>query len=256
MAFENGNGNSMYMPVAPAGYGGGFGNFGGDGWWIILLLLCGWGGFGGMNGMGMWPMMNASMGGYELYPWLNNSQNNNDGFRDVLLGISGVNQNICTTGNAVTGAVRDGFYSAEIGANNRQTANMQQMFGLQGIMQQGFAANAAETADVKYTIAQEACATRSASSQDTQKILDKLCQLELDNVKAQYAAEQRENNQLRTELMYARGQASQIEQTYTLTNGQYNRLKNCPVPSQPVYGTQPIFTCGGNGSGCGCGGVA
>ena len=40
---ENGsNGsNGMVMPVAPmygGGYGNGFGNFGGDGWWIILLF--------------------------------------------------------------------------------------------------------------------------------------------------------------------------------------------------------------------------
>ena len=30
----------------------------------------------------------------------------------------------------------------------------------------------------------------------------------------------------------------------------YNRLSNCPVPSVPVYGRQPIFTCN---NGCGCG---
>ena len=53
--------------------------------------------------------------------------------------------------------------------------------------------------------------------------------------------------------------ASQTAQTAQILHGQtaevdalYNRLKNCPVPAQPVYGSQPIFTCGGNG-GCGCG---
>jgi hypothetical protein len=59
-------------------------------------------------------------------------------------------------------------------------------------------------------------------------------------------------------------QASQTAQTAQILAGQaaeidgvYNRLKNCPVPSMPVYGNQPIFTCGGNngGCGCGCGGV-
>ncbi len=33
----------------------------------------------------------------------------------------------------------------------------------------------------------------------------------------------------------------------------YNRLSNCPVPSTPVYGRTPIFTCNNNGCGCGCG---
>ena len=32
----------------------------------------------------------------------------------------------------------------------------------------------------------------------------------------------------------------------------YNRLSNCPVPSTPVYGRTPIFTCPAN-NGCGCG---
>lgn len=31
----------------------------------------------------------------------------------------------------------------------------------------------------------------------------------------------------------------------------YNRLSNCPVPTTPVYGRTPIFTCNGNSCGCG-----
>ena len=61
--------------------------------------------------------------------------------------------------------------------------------------------------------------------------------------------------------MYARGQASQIEQTAQIKAGQQNtanqlisELRSCPIPAQPVYGSQPIFTCGGNTyGGCGCG---
>ena len=35
----------------------------------------------------------------------------------------------------------------------------------------------------------------------------------------------------------------------------YNRLSNCPVPTVPVYGRQPIFQCNNNtGCGCGCNG--
>ena len=47
-------GTNTYMPVMPAGYGGGFGDGMGSGWWIILLFLFmgfGGGGFGyGNNG--------------------------------------------------------------------------------------------------------------------------------------------------------------------------------------------------------------
>ena len=36
----------------------------------------------------------------------------------------------------------------------------------------------------------------------------------------------------------------------------YNRLNTCPVPTTPVYGRTPIFTCNNNGCGCGCNGNA
>ena len=146
MALTDENGTGMVMPVAPMyGNGNGSGFFGGDWAWIILLLLIGgngWG-FGGGFGGGMWPMMmGGAMNGFGLdylYPWLNNSQHISDGFRDqmlqtsigdlrndvtagfgnVQLGIAGINQNICQTGNAITGAISSGFSSAEVAANAR-----------------------------------------------------------------------------------------------------------------------------------------
>ncbi len=292
MALTDENGSGMVMPVQPM-YGGGYGNggsgfFGGDWAWIILLLLIGgngWG-FGGFGG-GMMPwMMGGAMNGFGLdylYPWLNNSQHISDGFRDqnlqtsisglqnsvtagfgdVQLGIAGINQNLCQTGNAITGAVRDGFYGAEIAANGRQMANMQQLFGIQSAQQECCCENRAAIADTKYTIAAEACATRQANADNTQKILDKLCQLELDGVKRQVADEQRENANLRSDLQYARNQADRTAQTALFQQGLtnevdalYNRLKNCPVNTVPVYGSQPIFTCPQTvnpGCGCGCG---
>lgn len=173
---ENGGTNTT-MLVQPSGFGGGYGNnggfFGNDFAWIILLLLIGGGGWGmggfGMGGM-MWPMMMGGMNGFGLdylYPWLNNSQHISDGFRDqylntqigdlrtdvnrgfgdVQLGIAGVNQNICQTGNgivsAVTGAqnaVSQQLYNNEIASLNRsfaeQTANMQGFNGVQAQLAQ------------------------------------------------------------------------------------------------------------------------
>ena len=250
---NEGNGG-FYMPVAPAGaaYGNGGGLFGGDGsiWGLLLvLLLCGngmWGGFGGMGGM-MWPMMMGGMGaGFGLdylYPWLNNSEHISGGFRDqqmssqlqgiqgsitsgfgdVQLGLAGVNQNICQTGNNITGAVRDGFYGAEIAANGRATANMQQLFGVQTAIADGSAKQLASAADLKYTIAAEECATRSASANNTrdiidsqnrgiQTIMDKLCALELDGYK-------RENDQLRSQLNMATLRESQTAQNAFIQQG-------------------------------------
>jgi len=313
---DEGNGNGFYMPVAPAyaGGNGGFGNgFGGDGWWLILLLLCGWGGgFGGGWGMGGFGGAAGMMGFGIDFPWLLNGQNGinnnvNDGFRDAQLhdsvtsvrdGVSnlatqlcgccgdmqmalanstaGIQQSLCNgfagTTASITGA--QNAISQQLNAN--ELASLNRSFAEQTANMQGFNSVNASLADVKYTEATEACATRTASATNTrdiidsqtrgtQAILDKLCQLELDNVKGQLAAAQRENVALQNAVNMSAMRESQTAQTAKILAGQtaevdalYNRLSNCPVPSTPVYGRQPIFTCGNNnGCGCGCGcGVA
>ena len=258
---------------------GGFG-FGGDnGWWIILLFLVlfgngGWGnGFGGGNG-----------GAGGLYPWMNQADITNSGFRDQRLndnitsirdGVSGLATQLCNCCCDMRQEVANGFSQAEIAANGRQMANMNQVFGLQNAINSGFNATQAQlancccenrlaTADLKYTIASEECATRANSTQNTQSILnlvnsgiqsikDQLCQDKID-------AKNDEIGQLRQELLYARGQASQDVQTAAIRTGQattanqlVQELRSCPIPSMPVYGQTPIFTCNGNGCGCGCG---
>ena len=93
----------------------------------------------------------------------------------------------------------------------------------------------------------------------TRAILDKLCQLELDGVKAQVEAKNDRISELQTQLNMATLRESQTAQNAFIQQGLtnevdalYNRLNNCPVPTTPVYGRTPIFTCGGNNSGCGC----
>ena len=261
------------------GNGWGMGGFGMGGMFPWMM------GMGGMNGFGL----------DYLYPWLNNSQHISDGFRDqqlntqigdlrsdvnrgfgdVQLGIAGLGRQICETGNGITQAVNSGFSAAEIAANGRQMANMQAQFGIQSAIQGGTAANAAGIADLKYTVATENCADRTQAMQNTrdiidnqnrvgQSILDKLCQLELDGYKRQVADEQRENANLRSENQYLKNEASRVAQTAVFERGLtnevdalYNRLKNCPVNTVPVYGNQPVFTCAGpsfGNTGCGCGG--
>ena len=95
-------------------------------------------------------------------------------------------------------------------------------------------------------------------TQNTQAILDKLCALELDGVKAQLAQAERENVGLQNQLNMAALRESQTAQNAFISQGfanevdqLYNRLNSCPVPTTPVYGRTPIFTCGNNGCGCG-----
>ncbi len=285
---EDNGGNGFYMPVAPVynGNGGMFGGMGGD-WfaWIILVLLIGGNGWGmggfGMGGMMPWLMgglgggMGAGFGLDYLYPWLNNSQHISDGFRDqylntqigdlrtdvnrgfgdVQLGLAGVNQNICQTGSGITQAINNGFSSAEIAANGRQMANMQQIYGVQSQLAQCCCDNRLATCQTQNIIQSEAAANRASGTADTQKILDKLCQIEQDGLKGQLAAKDDIIAQLRQENIYARGQASQIAQNAAIIDGVYNRLSQCPVGSTPVYGNQPIFTCPQNlnQNSCGCG---
>lgn len=295
MALTDGTSNDMVMPVQPMyGGNGGFGSgFGGDWGWIILLLLIGWGnnGFGGFGG----GMGGFAADGAALYPWMNQANLTSDGFQNQLMndnitsirdGVHGLSTQLCNCCSDVQMSLANGFAGVEQGANARQIANMQQAFAAQTAMAQGFNGVNSGVADLRYTVATEACADRaavgdalqnvtmqnmgntnaivSAITAGIQSIKDDLCQDRLD-------AERRENQNLRSELMYARGQASQVEQTAQIlanNNAQtalfqqglnnevdalYNRLNTCPVPTTPVYGRTPIFTCNNNGCGCGCG---
>lgn len=97
-----------------------------------------------------------------------------------------------------------------------------------------------------------------SANRNSQAILDKLCQLELDGVKAQVEAKNDRIAELTTQLNMATLRESQTAQNAFISQGfanevdaLYNRLNNCPVPSTPVYGRTPIFTCNNNGCGCG-----
>lgn len=257
--------------------------FGGDGsWWIILLFLClfngGWGNNGGFGGGS-----NGGAGG--LYPWMNQAEITSDGFRDQMInsginsirdGVSGLSNQLCNCCCDMQGTVQNGFAQAEIAANGRQMANMNQAFAAQTAMNQGFNSlqsdlasccceNRLATADLKYTIATENCADRAAlsdgirdvianQSANTQRILDQLCNDKIDAKNEKIA-------DLERQLTMATLAASQTAQNAFIQNGfnqeidaLYNRLSNCPVPTVPVYGRQPIFQCNqNNGCGCGCG---
>lgn len=273
---------SMVMPVAPSGgsaFGGGFGD---NGWWIILLfiLLGGWGnGFGGGYGMG-----GFAADGAMLYPWMNQAEITNGGFRDQMLNTSlnGIQQSVTTgfgdvqnalcggfagvnaTINAAQGNITNQLYSNTIADLERsyaaQTASTQGMNAIQSQLAQCCCDNRSATAELKYTVATEACADRNALSEalanvtaqnsaNTQRILDQLCADKIEQKNDTIA-------QLRSELMYARGQASQDVQTAALVaNNQAQTaaleqyLNPAPIPAYVVQNPN----CCANSFGCGCG---
>lgn len=234
------------------GGNGGWGNsgfFGGDGIWAILLFAMifgngGWGfggGFGGNGGAGN--ML------YDI------NANTNRGFDQAAL-VGGL--------NGIQASISNGFANAEVSRCNAQTNTLQAINGVAMSLQNCCCENRAGLADLKYTVATENCADRQALSEgvrdiiasntaNTQAILDKLCQQEID-------AKNDLISTLRAQLSMADLRASQTEQTARILAGQgaevdalYNRLSNCPVPSTPVYGRTPIFTCANGGCGCNVG---
>ena len=253
---ENGNsGIPATMLVGPTGYGnnGGMGFGDGNGWWILLLFFLlaggnGWGNGWGGNGGGF---VNADIQrGFDqsaLTTGINNLQT------AMCNGFAGVNQ-----------GVANGFAQAEISANARQMADMNQNFALQTALQNCCCENRLATAGLNTTIAQESAATRANCDANNQKILDKLCQLELDGVRQNYEGQLRamqyqlnaanaENQTLR----FLSSQGAQTAQIVANNEAQTAALEQYLAPTpRPAYVVQNPNCCGnqyGYGCGCGCG---
>lgn len=277
-----GNNHYPYPMYGNSGFGNGFGD--GSWIWIILILAL----FGGFGGMGFGGMGFGGFGGMYEFPWLltgqqNINANTNQGFDTLQLsnqlgnissGVQALATQLCNCCADMNQTVSQGFFNAETAANARQMANMQQSFNNQISTLQGFngvtseiasasADNRLGIANLNSTILAENCADRAAladglkdvlinQTANTQRILDTLCQDKIDAKNEKIADLQRQ-------LQMADLKASQIEQNAFIAQGfsnevdqLYNRLSNCPVPSTPVYGRTPIFTCPQN-QGCGCG---
>lgn len=295
MEYGNGGLSASDVALIQDRNNGGFGGFGGDGaWWIVLFLIFALGGWGNNNGFGG----GNFGGGANEYAWLSNGQkeimqNTNDGFNTLQLAnqLTGINsgvqnlstqlcnccgdisQQLCSGFAGVNQTVSSGFANAETAANARQMADMQQNFSNQIATLQGFNNLGSQFADcccenrlaterLNSTILSENCADRAALQEGVrdiiqsqnfgvQRILDQLCNDKIDAKNEKIADLQRE-------VLMKDLQASQIAQTAQLRAGQetanaelLNLLNTCPIPSTPVYGRTPIFTC--NNGGCGCG---
>ena len=197
------------MPVMPASYGGGFGDGFGSGWWIILLFLFAGGGFGWGNGFG------GNGGGF-----MNADIQRGFDQSAVMSGVSGI-QNSITSGfgdlqtalcggfATVNSNISNGFAQAEIGENARQMANMNQLFGLSSQLSQCCCDNRLATVQTQNIVQNEGAATRLAIQQQTQAILDKMCQDDI-NRKDEKILE------LQNNLNMANLAASQTAQTATI----------------------------------------
>lgn len=276
--------NGMVMPVQPmnnSGYGnGGFGGFGGD--WsaiiIIFLFAAMFGGFGG--GFGGGAGFNGALG--IDFPWLLNANNQTDnlvtagfnqaatagalsgiqsavtsGFGDVQNALCGGFAGVNATVNGAQSAISQQLYANQIANLERsfasQTANTQGMSNLQSQLAQCCCDNRLATANLSALVQSENCADRQALSDGIrdiiasqaagfQSIRDQLCADKIEQKNDTIA-------QLRSELLYARGQASQDVQTAAIQAGQRalaNEVEQYVSPKAiPAYIVQ-------NPNGCGC----
>lgn len=270
LATNNGNGFAYPYPVMGGFGGNSFGGFGGDGAIWIILIIALLGGFN--NGNGGWGGNNSFDNGYA---WLSNGQkeimnNTNNGFDTLHLsnqiegvrdGVYGLSNQMCNSTSDIVSAVNNGFYGAEISANNRAVNQMQDTFALSRQFADCCCENRLGIANLNSTILSENCADRAAladglkdvlinQTANTQRILDQLCNDKIDaknekiaDLERQLSMKDLQASQVAQNAFIAQGFANEVDQLY-------NRLSNCPVPSTPVYGRTPIFTCNNNGCGC------
>ena len=257
---DNANGLSAADVAAVVGNGNGFGNWNDGSFWIIILFLFafmgnGFGGYG--NGSGMPYIMNNVDSGIQR------------GFdqQAVISGINGLSaslgaiaQSQCNGFNGVTTAINNGFATAEVANNARQMANLQGMNDIAMGLQNCCCQNAASTADLKYTVATEACADRAAvgdalnavlnsMNAGIQSLKDQMCQDKIDAKNERIAA-------LENQLNMAQLRESQTAQTAQIlannaaqTQALEQYLNPAPIPAYMVQNPN----CCAQNFGCGCG---
>lgn len=244
---------------------GGFGGNDGALWLIIILVL--FGGWGNNRGWGNGGSGAGGVGGNELYPWINQTEQVNDGFRDQMIntgingvqqsvtnGFSGVQQSLCSGFAGVNANIANGFSQTQLGM-------LQGFNGIQAQQAQCCCDNQLAMANQTAALLAEHCSDRQAlndgvrdiiTSQNagTQRILDQMCQDKIDEKNEEIA-------NLRQQINMMNLAASQTQQTQQLLAdnfAQTNALEQylAPVP-RPAYIVQNPNCCGQNYAGCGCG---
>lgn len=271
----------IILLLALGGFGRGFGGYGGGndggngGTTFIPYNVGGFGGFGG-GSCGLNPYDSIQRQLDQAFTNLNtdiNQVNNNvtQGFyntaTNMLTGFANTNMATANGFSATQRQLCDATASINSNINNNGYETRLLGVNMNSALQNCCCDVKTNIADLKYTVATENCADRQALSDgirdviasntaNTQAILDKLCQQEIEAKNETIA-------NLRTQLNMADLRASQtaqnafIAQEFTTgVDSLYNRLKNCPVNAVPVYGNQPIFSCNPswNNNGCGCNG--
>lgn len=248
MSLIGNEGNGMYMPVAPAYAGGGYGNCGfgcGDGWWVILFLfaLMGNNGFGGWGGNG------------EVLPYLYNQNTRDD--VNSRFDAAGLSNQI----SGVQNSISSGFADAEIAncgramtamqtAHQAEITNLQQSFAVQTQLANCCCENRQAIAQLGSDLAREACADRQAVADGVQRILDQMCNDKIDAKNEKIAELQGQLNTANLSAMLGANTSRVLADNAAQTVALEQYLNPTPVPAYVVQNPN----CCQQNNGCGCGG--
>lgn len=244
MSFTNGELSAADIAAVTNGNGNGmFGNNDGGFWLLILFLFAMMGGWGNNNGNNMGCANAAAIPAVQA------------GFDQAAV-MSGI--------NGLQATLSNGFANAELSRANTQANLTSQLNALAMAFQNCCCENRQATADLKYTVATEACADRQAVSdglrdiianntanvnalmaaigQGFQGIHDEFCNSRIENLQNQLDQANRRADVAQI-LAGQQQMADQIE----------NRIN---PPAVPAYTVPAPFNCGcGQNTGC-CGGFA
>ena len=226
----------------------------GDGaWWIVILLIFGWGGFGnngwGGNGYGNGYTDAAIQRGFDNQTVVSKLDGINNGIcslgYDQLAQMNGINTNILQTGFGIQQAINADTVSGMQNTNaiqstltNMAAQNASCCCETQRQIERGFA-------DTNYNMATQACQTRQAIADSTRSILDYLCQDKIATLQA-------ENNDLRRAASQDRQNALLTTAMTAQTNQIINAVNPTAIPAYVVPNPNAYaYGCGCNQS-CGC----
>ena len=229
------------------------GMWGNGAWWIVILLIFGWGGFGnngwGGNGYGNGYTDAAIQRGFDNQAVVSKLDGINNGIcslgYDQLAQMNGINTNILQTGFGIQQAINADTVSGMQNTNaiqstltNMAAQNASCCCETQRQIERGFA-------DTNYNMATQACQTRQAIADSTRSILDYLCQDKIATLQA-------ENNDLRRAASQDRQNALLTTAMTAQTNQIINAVNPTAIPAYVVPNPNAYaYGCGCNQS-CGC----
>ena len=229
------------------------GMWGNGAWWIVILLIFGWGGFGGngwgCNGAGNGYTDAAIQRGFDNQTVVSKLDGINNGIcslgYDQLAQMNGINTNILQTGFGIQQAINADTVSGMQNTNaiqstltNMAAQNASCCCETQRQIERGFA-------DTNYNMATQACQTRQAIADSTRSILDYLCQDKIATLQA-------ENNDLRRAASQDRQNALLTTAMTAQTNQIINAVNPTAIPAYVVPNPNAYaYGCGCNQS-CGC----